>query len=566
MPRLTKPLPPNRAGFTFGDLVYWHLFKYGTRPAGDPSDKIGRVWELDAIGRLINVTDRTLRNWIFDKNLPDSVIPLSTELFGNNKNWNDARIEFQEKFEQAWAAKGRKAAPSPSIVALEEPTGQSEAGDIKRPADEPIAHTTEEPVEPPAPEPTQSATASSKPDPQPSSGGRETIPPHALHIYKPLRNPARRLTAVVAGLVALLGIYGWVQSARDPDRSGATQPKPTAQTAPPKAPEPEIQVTEQLRSEPPPVQRSPALDPAAQPPVSRPDAPVRSEQTARQSEPEVRPDHPVQTVAPHIPTEAEKRVAEEQRIERQTIQARKEAHDAEVRQRDAEALRLDAEAQEASDEQQDREREARLVAGIGYRLQENKSVAGAASRTLLTENVADCALACTRESCDAFGYYRDQYGRGSRQPRYCYLFKKPFTPANYVGFVLGEPVADPPSGEKPARAGAAAIEAPIRLAQAGPAATLPDPDGLTRCASGPVKVTGFKLTCDQIMSGGTTLGSTRLSYTVANINECAAKCRADRRCVGFTFNGADPPGQHSCQIFGPTPETRESKGWISGVR
>jgi hypothetical protein len=81
-----------------------------------------------------------------------------------------------------------------------------------------------------------------------------------------------------------------------------------------------------------------------------------------------------------------------------------------------------------------------------------------------------------------------------------------------------------------------------------------------------VKVTGFKLSCDRILDGGTTLGSAQLRYTVPNINECAARCRPIARCVGFTFNSGDPPGQHACVIFGPTPEGREAKGWISGLR
>lgn len=53
----------------------------------------------------------------------------------------------------------------------------------------------------------------------------------------------------------------------------------------------------------------------------------------------------------------------------------------------------------------------------------------------------------------------------------------------------------------------------------------------------------------------------RLSCTVRNINECAAKCRPVERCVGFAFNAGD-----ACIISGPTLETRESKGWVSGIR
>lgn len=81
-----------------------------------------------------------------------------------------------------------------------------------------------------------------------------------------------------------------------------------------------------------------------------------------------------------------------------------------------------------------------------------------------------------------------------------------------------------------------------------------------------MKVTGFDLTCDAMLVGGTTLGSNRLSWTVKNINECARKCQPIRNCVGFTYNAAQRDG-HSCVLFGPTPVKREDvPGWISGER
>src|SRR5664280_356186 len=91
---------------------------------------------------------------------------------------------------------------------------------------------------------------------------------------------------------------------------------------------------------------------------------------------------------------------------------------------------------------------------------------------------------------------------------------------------------------------AVTVDPPVRLVQAEQATPRTDAaDGVLQCTNGPVKVTGFKLTFDRTISGGTTLGSTQLSYTVDNINECAAKCRPVRRCVGFTWNAADTPGK-----------------------
>ncbi len=132
MPRITKTLPPDRADYSFGDLVYWHLFRNGTRPSVDPSDKVGRVWETNAICRLLQIHERTLRNWIRDRNLPDSVVPLSNELFGDNSRWDDARIELQRRFEEGWALRRRRAnsevaeanaiESSPADLAAAEPT------------------------------------------------------------------------------------------------------------------------------------------------------------------------------------------------------------------------------------------------------------------------------------------------------------------------------------------------------------------------------------------------------------------------------------------------------------
>jgi hypothetical protein len=186
---------------------------------------------------------------------------------------------------------------------------------------------------------------------------------------------------------------------------------------------------------------------------------------------------------------------------------------------------------------------------------------------LVTESVADCALACAAENCDAFAWYRDQYSSAARRKRYCYLYQKPFETRNGPGHAFGERVADLFLGERADAAGSSsAIDGRVRLAQARPPTTAAPADDLVRCAGGPVKVTGFNVKCDWILSGGTTLGSARLSYTVANVNECAAKCKAVSKCVAFTFNSGDPDGQHACQIFGPTPEGRESKGWVSGTR
>lgn len=111
VPRITKTLPPLRADYSFGDLVYWHLFVYGTRPTGNPDAKIGRVWDQGAFCQLIDVTDRTLRNWIFDKHLPDNITALEDELFGNNPLFDDWRLELAEALRNTRKRKLRKSSP-----------------------------------------------------------------------------------------------------------------------------------------------------------------------------------------------------------------------------------------------------------------------------------------------------------------------------------------------------------------------------------------------------------------------------------------------------------------------
>jgi hypothetical protein len=247
------------------------------------------------------------------------------------------------------------------------------------------------------------------------------------------------------------------------------------------------------------------------------------------------------------------------------VAGRLAAFDRERRERDAEALRSAQEEGNAEQRRQkEHEREARTLAGMGYRLTPNQSGISS-NRTFLADSMEDCALACSGERCDAFGYWRDQKPPGSREPRYCYLFTKPFVVEGAPGYVLGQKVPDPSGAPGQARNGAASPGAAI---QAAPRATANDtatPDGLTRCDDGPVKVTGFKMTCDRILGGGAQLLGQRMIYTLENINDCAAKCRPIRPCVAFAYHAGDP-NDHTCLLFGSTPEGRHAKGWIAGER
>jgi hypothetical protein len=89
---------------------------------------------------------------------------------------------------------------------------------------------------------------------------------------------------------------------------------------------------------------------------------------------------------------------------------------------------------------------------------------------------------------------------------------------------------------------AAGQSAVVRRAVSEPLPAFVD-DGLTRCSGGPVKVTNFKLTCDQnLVGGGRIVGENRLN--VANINQCAARCTKAANCDAFALNAAEPDGTH----------------------
>ena len=603
MPRITKTLPSDRADYSFGDLVYWHLFKYGTRPSGDPADTLGRVWEIREAHEALDVSDRTLRNWIFDKNVPDSIVPLNRLLFGDNKLWNKARRELQDKHEQAWAARGRKPA-----AAEAEASGEASATELDSEAAQEAADSAQtdgvasgapagEEIEPPVEE----ADAAETTDRHPAA---ETSPSRALLSSETPRKPLPRHTvkAFVAGLAVVLAVYAWMQSRRHAEEPGSARQKTEAHTILPKEPAATKQASRatpspagetsspvaEPRPSPAPIAlaqpgqageahpnvQAPALPPqgdhASAPAVPSASAPPPVA-TAKPEQGEVAtaiPDNkPAETVPPQSPSPEEQRETEQRRIEEKKVKDRIAAYEAERKAKELEAIRQDSDGNDAAEQRQKREQEDRVLAGMGFRLRENMSVPKDAFANLLTDTVPDCAQACRKAKCDAFAYDRDGLGPGFHRPRYCFLFRKPFTPDNFPGRVLGESVADAASSDAASPDDSALNESLRQLAQSDrPASDAAPPQGVVFCSSGPVKVNGFTIECDHIMGGGTQLGSHRLRYEVNTINECAAKCRPIPECAGFTFNSAEPEGKRTCQIFGPTPSTRETPGWISGTR
>jgi hypothetical protein len=214
MARLVKSLPENRADCSFGDLVYWHLFSYGTRPDGNPSAKMGRVWELKRASDALGVSDRTLRYWINDKHLPDGTSGLERAIFGNSALFDDWRLELVEALRKTRLGNSAKA----SAAGGKSPAKLSSGGAVvpfdSSPADpeddEPEAEEAEYEIVP--------SRHVFKDEPKRNSRGEVVSPtPEILH---PIRKPqpaqaprrARNAAIAVVGVTTLLGLYVWASN------------------------------------------------------------------------------------------------------------------------------------------------------------------------------------------------------------------------------------------------------------------------------------------------------------------------------------------------------------------
>lgn len=192
MPRVTKQLPPNRADYTFGDLLYFHLFRQGSRARG-----IHSPWEIENICTLTGVSERVLRNWIAGQNLPNNFPShLADELFGATPEAHADRAELLLKFEEGWARR-RESRATPQFVV----TPQS---DPKTPPNPP--QTPDELGKPVEILPVQSELPTTVSEP-PSIDAPEIIP-HATETTDPAqsakpRRRALRTTALAVGLLVL---------------------------------------------------------------------------------------------------------------------------------------------------------------------------------------------------------------------------------------------------------------------------------------------------------------------------------------------------------------------------
>lgn len=231
MPRIVKKLPPNRADYTFGDLIYFHVFDYGTRPAGSPFAKTGDPWEGGAFCDLIGIDLRTLRNWIGDKHLPDEIGFLEKELFGNNALFDDSKLELRQALRVTRARnvacrKARRAGtanPSTSAIGPDKPA-HSEAGQNFAGRNVPVLYGTGAAL--PASNESDDGgdqddayddvadawyvPASWKTETRENFGKVTIIPPEVFRARPGVRR-IRRGPIVVAGLALLIGGYAWTR-------------------------------------------------------------------------------------------------------------------------------------------------------------------------------------------------------------------------------------------------------------------------------------------------------------------------------------------------------------------
>jgi PAN domain len=220
MPRMTIQLPKTRAECSFGQLVYWHLFDYGTRPDGDPSAEAGRRWGLKDVcaPQHLNVSERTLRYWIRDKHLPDSTDALERVLFGNSKSFDRERMELVVALRRARLRNAAKAAPTPASA--KSSAAQLTSGAVV-PVDRGMSVPDEtEPQEDEAEEFEIVAIPHHKFEDGPDRNGRSEIVEPAPEIFYASRKPrpaqtprrARNAAIAVVGVTTLLGLYVWASN------------------------------------------------------------------------------------------------------------------------------------------------------------------------------------------------------------------------------------------------------------------------------------------------------------------------------------------------------------------
>jgi len=83
----------------FGELLSLHLDR-GTRPEGSP-DAEGLPWTIKEFAAAVGVSERSVRAWRADENLPQDLRPIERALFGNNPAYEDVRNDLRRLYRLA---------------------------------------------------------------------------------------------------------------------------------------------------------------------------------------------------------------------------------------------------------------------------------------------------------------------------------------------------------------------------------------------------------------------------------------------------------------------------------
>ena len=89
--------PTDRSLWTFSDILDWHLFENGTRPGGTP-EKPGKLWPKKKFAEIVEVDERSVRNWLNGSNLPNDLAKIENALFGDSQAFSDWRRELRRAF------------------------------------------------------------------------------------------------------------------------------------------------------------------------------------------------------------------------------------------------------------------------------------------------------------------------------------------------------------------------------------------------------------------------------------------------------------------------------------
>ncbi|HEX3861122.1 MAG TPA: PAN domain-containing protein [Stellaceae bacterium] len=546
---IEKDLPPDRADWTFGDLVYWHFFRYGTRPTGNPERPQGRKWNRGKVCSELKISDRTLRNWIGDKTRPRKEFPvLLEELFGANAAYDSWRKELI-----AAHAERRNSLPM-SVWRKLSRVMRSEHQRL---------HLV---------------------------GGLRAIFPGAISGL----GQEARANAMVPGSAVDADVVAKGSSSEEhgaPAVRGGNEGLSTRELSPSTA---EIDVSrprsggEERTSKIGGKNTNPFQEPIdaefeeillqvhPQPPGSAPSTSVRRVLVGTllttialllwmsvHSNVE-KPSAPGTMIGSrHVHADTSASETETASGHMRQTQESPEPHSSPPASattwreaQDKEALRRARQTPEeaAAEKIAAWDKQVQAVMNAGFSIQASSTLEGGDKLGRAPAQTPEaCARSCTGANCKGFTF--------EEQRGLCDLYTGPVQFRQYgLGYT---------AGIRSSRTSAEDVLVPTTNRSALPItkvqATSTNPDDVTRCATGSYKVPGFDLVCDRKLGGGTTLGSHRLYFKVQDMNECASTCDSVTRCVGFSFeaNGRPP----MCWLYGPgTLQINKSGGSVSGLR